>query len=394
MIILFCRMALTTTLLPELSSLDANITSNITNGLNDTASPGFIVNLQNTDTLVFKTMLWMEKYLASFMFFVGVIGNCLTFAVFSMKGYRGSLTSMLYRALAVADGLVVALYDGLNSFSVAVYGKNFFAHNNVTCKFISPLYFGFRAFSGWVLVLIALERVIGVLFPHRAKVLCTKRPFGLMILGICVVLLALYAPLFFSIEHITVYVDGVYYGGGCSLAPPGSSLEWYGVVFFNWMNLMAASILPFFFIITFNILIIYGILKARLVVKQAFSNSKQSGQRNNTVAILMSISVTFIILTLPYPVYFILDSIYRHDAASMAYTKVMLLGSFAPICDSVNHSINIVLYCLCGQKFRNQLKALLCCCCDKASSAPPSSTRGVGTKTTATSGTITTTNAI
>ena len=376
-------MSLTSTLLPEISTLSVNITSNFTDGLNSTVPSDAFVNIQNTDSLTHKTILWMERYIATSMLFVGVIGNALTFAVFSMKGYRGSLTSMLYRALAVADGIVVVLYDGLHSLPVQIVEKSVFTRNTVSCKMITSLYFWFRAFSGWVLVLIALERVIGVLFPHRAKVLCRKRPFGWMILGTSIVLLAFYAPLVFSIEHVAIYIDDVYYGGGCSTAPPGSPLEWYGVVFFNWMNLMAASILPFFFIITFNILIIYGILKARLVVKQA--SSYQSGsQKNNTVAILMSISVTFIILTLPYPVYFVLENIYRkQDSGSENYNKIMLLGAFAPICDSVNHSINIVLYCLCGNKFRTQLKALLCYYCDKARRAPPSSTGVAVTTSTA-----------
>ena len=337
----------------DCSSVD---TDNVTTDRND----GLYFNYESD--LAYKIVSWMSEHIAPWLLFVALIGNLVAFAVFSMPSYRHSLTSMLYRVLAVADTMVVVIYDGFGTLAMIVSGENLIGHNTTTCRFFVPLHLWSRAFSAWVLVIIGLERVIGILRPHRAKVINTKRRYGWIITVTALALLCFYAPLFLGLMRIPVYNEGVEIGGYCAFYYYRNHLEEYFMIF-DWGNLILTSLLPFVVIISSNVAIIIALIKRRKRVSKSHGNQSYN---NNAVAILISVSLTFIILTLPYPIYIILQGYFSDmDNHNLFERTSVILGTLAPICDSMNHSINFALYCLCGRKFRQCLLEMICCACRK-----------------------------
>ena len=339
-----------------ISEKSSAVTDNFTTDWNE----GLYFNYGSN--LAYKIVSWMSEHIAPSLLFVGVIGNLVAFGVFSMPSYRHSLTSMLFRVLAVADTIAVVIYDGFGTLAMIVSGENLISHNTATCKFFVPFHVWSRAFSAWVLVIIGLERVIGILRPHRAKVVNTKRRYGWIIAGTALALLCFYAPLFLAIRRIPVYNEGVEVGGYCAFYNYRNRMEEYFMIF-DWASLMLTSLLPFAIIISFNVTIIVALIKRRRRVSESHENQSD---KNNAVAILISVSLTFIILTFPYALYFTLQRYYSNVGNYHLFEMTsLILGTLAPICDSMNHSINIALYCLCGRKFRRCLLEMICYACRK-----------------------------
>ena len=312
----------------------------------------------------------LSHYLPMVTVPVAVIGNILTFTVFSMKCYRGSLTSMLYRVLALTQTLYVVVSDGLYYFSLLIGNIELMTYNHATCKVIVFLRLSMRAFVAWVLCIISLERVIGIIFPHRSKSLNTKRHYGWLLFGMVTCLFVLYGPLLYTVERQEVDHDMepmVWEDAFCVWGRLDGKLMWYSDVVLNWMNLVMASLLPFAIIITFNVAISCAIIKSSWVFRQS-SNTPSSHRAtfNGQIGILMSICITFIIMSLPFPLTDILDHYYVEQPATLGDGPIHLetLVHLGHIGDTFTATLTIVFYCGFGKKFRQCLKNLLCCKCE------------------------------
>ena len=82
---------------------------------------------------------------------------------------------------------------------------------------------------------------------------------------------------------------------------------------------------------------------------------------------LVTVSTTFIILTGPYAIGY---GLYGNDIPLLLYASVQLL-------QYLNHSINTVLYCITGSRFRHELMKVFGCYTPKRRS-----TSSMGTNST------------
>ena len=299
-----------------------------------------------------KIAAWLLMCFSPLLLFAAVLGNLTSFAVFSMPSYRHSLTAMLFRILAVADTMTVVIQDGLNVVPSHVLGMDLMTYSTPTCKLLVPLYIWSRAFSAWILVIIGLERFIGILFPHRAIVINTKRRFAWITVAAATGLLAFYTPLLVSTERVFTEM-----GSFCNISSNRNRFNAYFMIF-DWMTLILTCLLPFVLVITFNVAIVKRLVKRRITIAGFHDNNSQT---NSSVAMLISVSLAFVALTLPFGIYTILQEYYLRVGDMVSYRKTFVLFDFASICDSINHSINVLLYCLTGRKFRQCLQEMMCC---------------------------------
>ena len=68
-------------------------------------------------------------------------------------------------------------------------------------------------------------------------------------------------------------------------------------------------------------------------------------------AILITVSLTFIVLTGPDSIYY---TIFEHSIDQVIYVALRLPKT-------LNHGINGLMYCIVGSKFRQELLGLICC---------------------------------
>ena len=116
---------------------------------------------------------------------VGTLGNILTLVVLHRPAFRNKSFAVYLRALAIADTGVI--WIGLRTIQIFQIGRTTmkmeWEHRVQTCLFSIV-----SIFSSWTIVLVTLERVIIVLKPEKAKVLCTKRRAILAVVLIWVII--------------------------------------------------------------------------------------------------------------------------------------------------------------------------------------------------------------
>ena len=80
-------------------------------------------------------------------------------------------------------------------------------------------------------------------------------------------------------------------------------------------------------------------------LNQALSKAATKG-----TVMLVTVSMTFVILTGPLSVFYVITN----DPPPLAYAITIILTY-------MNHSINAVLYCISGSRFRSELIDTICC---------------------------------
>ena len=149
-------------------------------------------------------------------------------------------------------------------------------------------------------------------------------------------------------------------GYACSLSSAMPSLWPYTREVYPWISLVLSTLLPFAGILICNGGIIYGLIRAKRMRAQTTSMTSGGPQLNSILATLFAVSFSFILLSLPYPVALLLQGVNYGNPSSPTYITAVFMLAVAPIFASVNHSLNILMYCLCGKKFRATLLSLLC----------------------------------
>ena len=210
------------------------------------------------------------------------------------------------------------------------------------CKFayiFSIIFVGH--YSSALLVLMSVEKFLAIYFPFKTKSICTVKVAKRVTFLTSLIFVACESQFFFIIEAdsknecVSVRVSKIY------------------ELTCNHTDAALYSFGPFTIMTLTNCAIIAKILKAICQNRQGSTEStnqalsKFAGKRT---AMLITISITFIILTGPVSViYFITVD---------PHPRVRVL-TFA--LSDLNHAINGVLYCIVGSHFRNELVKVLPC---------------------------------
>ena len=293
---------------------------------------------------------FMTAYVAPFLI-IGVPINILIFVVFSVGELAKGTTSMLFRIMAVLDAAVVFVVIGLHFIPLHFWGS-VFSFTDTTCKILTYFYPICRAMAAWTLVIIGLERVIGLTWPHRAYTLCTRQIFGTIIICIGVAHCVLYGPLLASAKTEFDYNIGE---RACYIHNlPGLSHD-----VFLCMDIFLGALLPMIALTINNILIFLAIRHSSNIRRQSYAGN-MGPQQDHVIPMLVTASSVFFVLRLPFVVAWIVE---MNSAKQECLLKEVAphLAALGSICDGINHSINMFLYCLCGRNVRNQLRVIFLC---------------------------------
>jgi hypothetical protein len=145
-------------------------------------------------------------------------------------------------------------------------------------------------------------------------------------------------------------------------------------VLWPWVDAGIYSFVPFLVIMILNSFIIINIISAqqtRFVLRQQTSlqagkhvqnqNRKQAESSKRITVMLLLVSFTFLITTLPMNLVLIFTSFSneRDNDDDKVFAKWKLVSSCTEMLMYVNHCINFFLYCITGKKFRDQFKRLI-----------------------------------
>jgi hypothetical protein len=235
--------------------------------------------------------------------------------------------------------------------------------NSLSCKMYNFTAHVITLMSSWLVVLMAVERLIAVCFPFKNAVL--RKQNGALI-AICVLLgivLLSQSFRFIIIEHLLYDQKFEIWDclAGHDFIELYTSLDIY---FFQWALVF---VLPVVLISVCNSMVIYQILKVKKDVnreEEYLTRADNSGARKKTRSTRMLLILTFTYMLTLLPVFsltLIVDLSIKFSNISTARNVYLTLTPYIDVGVAIsllNYAVNFFIYVLSGKRFRFELKRL------------------------------------
>ena len=214
----------------------------------------------------------------------------------------------------------------------------------IDCKLAHFCWYFVQHYSSTLLVVMSIDKCIVVYFPLKTKNICTVKTAKWACLIAAIVFAVFESQFFFIVEarewngymycYFTLVRDGY-------------------ILTYNQIDSVLYSFAPFAIIGLTKTAIIYKFIKAKMAVSRGTESTNQALSKSATrgTAILITVSLTFIILTGPNSIYY---SLFKGATNPLIYV-VLHLPKY------LNHGINGLMYCIAGSKFRQELRELIYC---------------------------------
>lgn len=298
---------------------------------------------------------WINGVMTNIVVLLGLIGNLLTIIILSQRVMRSS-TNIYLSALAVWDSIVLictALLIGLPGIPVS---GPYMAHVHAfIVSYIYPLALIAQTATIWLTVSFTVERYIAVCHPLKAATMCTISRAKIVIFGVSLGSTMYNIPRWYEYrpswhtnkETNETYVDFV--------STVFSTNPTYVQVYFSWLYVPIMCIIP---LLTLSIMNLFLILAVRRSQQQQKNMNVKQSRENNVTIMLVSVVIVFIICQVPALVYNLAYAVDRqYVQEKFGYQVLSVFRNFL-VC--FNSSINFLLYCALGQKFRRIFLQTFC----------------------------------
>lgn len=307
-------------------------------------------------------------YTAPFLLFLGISGNLFSFAVLQSAHFRQCPCSFILRALALTD--VAVLCTGLLRHWIGAIeyeisdGERMTDIRNVSafsCKTHIFLTYWLPQLSAWTLVLVTIERLLSVSNPLTATRVCSKSRMKVAwaIIGVCLAVINSHAFKTQAIhDYSAVYNNVTYPKFECHFAIED---EHFVKDVWSWMDFLLSCLLPAAIIAATNVAIVRKLAGARVARKTDMRvSSSETGKKSRSLsAMLVGISVLFLVTTLPVNIFLIGNSRWPDDTPERHYIK-QVAYALTNLLFYTNNATNFVIYCVTGSRFRAAVAAMIC----------------------------------
>ena len=292
---------------------------------------------------------FLKLYFAPFLLFFGTLGNLLSWIVFSQTSLCKSTTAFYFRILAIAD--TMALNVGLwPNWMRDAFGLHLYPRTDAACRIQTYLKYVLPDCAVWVLVIMTVERLVGVWWPHRVHYIFTKPRIWASVAVMTAAMAAVNIPSLWIRTRNNITDTDRY---PCRDTDKESLLyrSW------PWVDLTIYSILPFVIMITCNTIICRTVFYRRRAMARRASISNDCHHNVHTMTMtLLTVTFVFLCLTAPYVCYAVSLSVVRRKFGRVVH--VGLFHIIASFLRYINNSVNFLLYCMSGNTFRSELSRL------------------------------------
>ncbi|KAK7115440.1 thyrotropin-releasing hormone receptor-like isoform X2 [Littorina saxatilis] len=385
-----------------------NSTAHLHTGLSNNSQPeGPSLSELLEEVATFRAAMTLVRWLLPLVVLVGVVGNAVSLFVLLRRGMRRTSACRYLACLAVADTAVL-LASALKTWVRVVWGFELLHTSQVSCKLlIFTTHLSLTA-AAWLIVAVTAERFLVVWMPLRSTEVCNVARSRVVMAGILVALACINSHVFWTAELVPVSPQR-------SLSPSGVQCASYAYrtlacQVFPWVHLAMYCFLPAVLLLCLNTLILYKLFQHRQAItanQDSRSSRSSSNNRNIYTAnghdyyknhphpimprnrsqtklllqqqgppsrrssshtpqhfhrrlapMLLGVSFCWILLTTPQTIY-ALAAPRPQDLEDLG--KQYLIKTLCFLLMYLNHALNFFLYCLTGQRFRQELRRGLNC---------------------------------
>ena len=298
--------------------------------------------------MTFKIATFLATYWFTFMVPIGIVGNTLSFFVMIKPNNRRISTCIYMAAISINDNIMMGLC--LDIFLVIVLKVHMWSP--VECKIASFTALFALQNCTFLILAMTVDKYIAVKWPHRAAIYGTP---GRAKITAAVVYLGVFM---YNIPHF--FLSGMIGDQCIAFAISGLMTRVY-----SWLSFVVNAVVPFTLLIHMNYVIVKTVRASRKMfrIPENVLDTRQKtlkNAENQLTIMLLLVTTLFLILLCPTYFRFIYMAFAKRDTPS-EYAKSMLIYQITSKLYTSNSGINFFLYCISGQKFRNDLQEILCC---------------------------------
>ena len=308
---------------------------------------------------------WIKFISTPIIVIIGIIGNTLSVVVMKSKMLRNKSYSHYLCTLAFFDTLtlVIRLIRTINEYYMDELNKAgpFQSFNNFWCKLYNYVEHCSYLMSSWLIVLMAIERLIAVCFPFKKVIIRKQTGAAIGIFGVFVLVCLSQSFRLIMVEHVEV--DQFHNLKTC--AAGDEYLKIYSNLDVYFYSLTLTFILPLIIVLSCNCLVLHQIFKIRQELKAKDKNSRYSRiirSKNRTTCMLLAVSFTYIVALLPlFTITVFIDICVKTMEpvdAFKTYLKVRPFLEVSVTISLINYACNFFIYILSGKSFRFELRKM------------------------------------
>ena len=327
-----------------------NLVTTATEETDTTTQDTFMEEVETYTT--YKIANFLDTYWFPVLIPVGVVGNILSFLVMIKPNNRKMSTCIYMAAISINDNFMMYVCCHLHLVSSVQIHK----WHKVECQWIGIAALFALQNCTFQIVAMTLDKYIAIKWPHRAATHSTPGRARCIAASVFVFTFICNIPHFF--------LTGVF-GGQCVAYTTGGFI---GRVV-SWLFFVLNAVIPFTLLIHMNYVIVRSVRESRNLFRPREGTTQGMDRRqknmksaeNQLTIMLLLVTTLFLILLCPTYFRFIYNVFARRDTP-IEYAKSLLIYQASSKLYISNSGINFFLYCISGQKFRNDLKDILCCC--------------------------------
>ncbi|XP_064648816.1 adipokinetic hormone/corazonin-related peptide receptor variant I-like [Lineus longissimus] len=337
---------------------------------NDT-SPNVTETTKEPEVILMENLTRaVQLYVPPVIIVLGVVGNILAYMVMRQPQYDRSSSSYFMKVLAILDTIILVVrYLQRYIYMVnptLVWEKNQIA--TIFCKEFLFITFFFMNLTHWVLAVMAVDRLIGIMFPLKALVWCSVKRSRAYIIGLAIV---------FGVVHFPVWWKEYDDRRGTTLrtlCQISGIFAWYNDVNED-IYYFGGYFAPVLVLLVANIGIVISVKKSgrrrnTMTTNMQGYNQKQNDKERHILIMLMLVTWAFIFFLLPLVWDYFFWEVWKPLKLEGKVVAIRLsLYECLRVWQMFNHAANFYLYCLGCERFRRHLhRTLFGHCCQGQSS--------------------------
>ena len=211
--------------------------------------------------------------------------------------------------------------------------------------------------SVYLTICVTLERYVAICLPLKARYLCTFGRAKGCVAGIGLLALLYNIPRFWEVTWQTTYYPSLEANITNVVSTPLRADPTYINVYITWLYLVVMYIVPFSCLALFNLLIYWEIRRAN-AARASLTRLQKKEIRLATM--LMVVVVVFFVCNILALVVNILE---------VLNMNIIALNNISNLLVTCNSSVNLVIYCIFGDKFQRIFFQIFCPHCMQPKSA-------------------------
>ena len=340
-----------------------NDVTTLTNSISDgrefpemTAKDTFMEQVENYTE--YKIAIFIDIYWLRVLVPIGFVGNTLSFLVMVKPNNRKVSTCIYMAAISINDNIMMCL---LCYHTMLIAILKIHKWHEMECKVIDFLGLYALQNSTFQVLAMTIDKYIAIKRPHKAATYSTPRRAQVITvtLSVCAII--------YNTPHLSF---SKVVGGQCIAYATGGLIT----KVYSWFTFVLNAIIPFTLLIHMNYVIVKTVQQSRnmfeakdtttgAAINQGMKTRQKAmkGAESQLTIMLLLVTTLFLILLCPTYIRFIYLTFVKMDTP-FRYATTMLFFQISFKLYATNSGINFFLYCISGQKFRNDLKDIMCCC--------------------------------